>query len=460
MFDSLLIANRGEIAIRIARAARALGIRTIAVYSDPDRDAPHVHACDEAIAIGGARPADSYLRIDRLLEAARAAGAQAVHPGYGFLAESAAFAQAVQNAGLIFIGPPPAAIAAMGDKSAARQRAAALGVPVLPGYDGAAQDDATLAQQARRIGFPVMIKAAAGGGGRGMRLVRDEADFAAALAQARSEARAAFGDDRLLLERALSAPRHVEIQVFADTHGACLFLGERDCSVQRRHQKIVEEAPCPVLTPEVRRAMGEAAVRLARAIDYVGAGTVEFLYEDGAFYFMEMNTRLQVEHPVTEAVTGIDLVQWQLRVAAGEALPWTQQEVLARFEQGGHAIEVRLCAEEPAADFMPRTGTIVQFAPPPPPVRFDHALREGLAISPFYDSMLGKLIAHALTRAEAARALATALDRTVVFGVPTNRAYLARVLRTADFLAGRTSTAFVAQHRDLQRADPNEALWA
>jgi geranyl-CoA carboxylase alpha subunit len=456
--QSLLIANRGEIALRIARAARALGLRTVAVYSDADRDAPHVRACDDAVAIGGARPADSYLRIDKLIEAARAAGADAVHPGYGFLAENAAFAQAVIDDGLVFVGPPPAAIAAMGDKAAARQRAAALGVPVLPGYDGREQDDAIFAREAQRIGYPVMVKAAAGGGGRGMRAVPEASQLPAALARARSEARAAFGDDRLLLERALVAPRHVEIQILADARGHCLFLGERDCSVQRRHQKIVEEAPSPAITPALRRAMGEAAVRLARAIGYVGAGTVEFLFEDGAFYFMEMNTRLQVEHPVTEAVTGIDLVQWQLRIAGGEPLALAQDEALARFESGGHAIEVRLCAEEPAADFMPRAGRIAHFAAPPG-VRFDHALTDGLTISPFYDSMLGKLIAHGPDRTAAARALAAALDRTVVFGVPTNRGYLARLLRDADFLANRVSTAFVAQHERLRAVPVPDTLW-
>jgi geranyl-CoA carboxylase alpha subunit len=458
-FASLLIANRGEICIRIAASARALGLRTIAVYSDADRDAPHVRACDDAVAIGGERPADSYLRIDKLIGAARAGGAQAVHPGYGFLAENAAFAQAVIDAGLVFVGPSPAAIAAMGDKAAARRRAAELGVPVLPGYDGSEQDDATFAREAERIGYPLMIKATAGGGGRGMRLVRDAAQLPAALAQARSEARAAFGDDRLLLERALLAPRHVEIQLLADALGHTVFAGERDCSVQRRHQKIVEEAPCPVLTPPLRRAMGEAALRLARSIGYVGAGTVEFLYEDGAFYFMEMNTRLQVEHPVTEAVTGLDLVAWQLRIAAGERLALDQQQLLARFEAGGHAIEARLCAEDPAADFLPRSGRVQRFAPPPE-VRFDHALATGVQISPYYDSLLGKLIAHAPTREAAARRLAAALDRTVVFGVPTNRAFLARVLRHPVFLAGDASTAFVDRHGAQRAASPTESHWA
>ncbi len=457
--SSLLIANRGEIAIRIARSARALGVRTIAVYSEADRDAPHVRACDEAVPIGGERPADSYLRIDRLLAAARAGGASAVHPGYGFLAENAAFARAVLDAGLVFVGPPPAAIEAMGDKAAARRRAAALGVPVLPGYDGAAQDDATLMRAAQAIGYPVMIKAVAGGGGRGMRLVRDAVQMHAALAGARSEARTAFGDDRLLLERALVAPRHVEIQVFADAHGGAVFVGERDCSVQRRHQKIVEEAPCPVLSPRLRRAMGDAAVRLARAVGYVGAGTVEFLYDGDDFFFMEMNTRLQVEHPVTEAVTGLDLVEWQLRIAAGEPLAVSQEEALARFESGGHAIEARLCAEDPAADFLPRSGRIECFAPPEG-VRFDHALETGLVVSPHYDSLLGKLVAHAPTREAAARKLAVALERTIVFGVPTNRAFLSRVLRHPAFAAAAVSTAFVESHRAECSAPVGDAHWA
>jgi geranyl-CoA carboxylase alpha subunit len=443
--QTLLVANRGEIAIRIARSARALGMRTIAIVSDVDRGAPHARACDDVLEIGGARPIDSYLRIDKLIAAARSSGANAVHPGYGFLAENSAFAQAVVDAGLVFVGPPAPAIAAMGDKAAARQRAVVLGVPVLSGYDYADQDAATLRRAAALIGFPVMIKASAGGGGRGMRRVDDAAHFETALSSARSEAQAAFGDDRLIIERALRAPRHVEIQVLADSHGNMVYVGERDCSVQRRHQKIIEEAPCPVLSPAQRRAMGEAALKLARGIGYVGAGTVEFLYAGGEFFFMEMNTRLQVEHPVTEAVTGLDLVEWQLRIAQGERLALEQDDVLAQFEGGGHAIEVRLCAEEPGANFLPRTGRVVQWHAPES-IRFDHALESGLEVSPFYDSLLGKAIAHAATRAEAARKLASALDQTVALGVPTNRVFLARVLRHPAFLGDAVSTALIEEN--------------
>ena len=461
-FDALLIANRGEIAVRIARTARQRGLRTIAVVSDADRGAPHARACDDVVVIGGERPVDSYLRIDKVVAAARTSGAQAVHPGYGFLAENPAFAQSCADAGLIFVGPSAAAIAAMGDKAAARQRATALGVPVLPGYDQPTQDVQTLRRAAALIGYPVMIKAAGGGGGRGMRRVEDAAHFESAVASARSEASAAFGDDRLIIERALRAPRHVEIQVFADQHGQRVFLGERDCSVQRRHQKIIEEAPCPVLAPAIRRAMGDAALRLVDAIGYVGAGTVEFLYDGGAFYFMEMNTRLQVEHPVTEALTGLDLVDLQLRVAMGEPLDLDQQAVLGSFESGGHAIETRLCAEEPGAGFLPRSGRIVHWLAPQG-VRFDHAIEQGLAVSPLYDSLLGKAIAHGSTRAEAARRLAYALDRTVVFGVATNRAFLSRVLRHPAFLGADVSTALIDTHfgADSLRANtPTDAHWA
>ena len=461
-FDTLLVANRGEIAIRIARTARRLGIRAVAVVSDADRGAPHARACDDAIAIGGDRPADSYLRIDKLIAAAQAGGAQAVHPGYGFLAENADFAQAVIDAGLVFVGPPPAAIAAMGDKAAARKRAISLDIPVLSGYDGAAQDVETLRRAATHVGFPVMIKAAAGGGGRGMRRVDDAAHFDVAWASARSEALGAFGDDRLILERALRAPRHVEIQILADAQGDAIFLGERDCSIQRRHQKIVEEAPCPALSPARRRAMGAAALRLARAIGYAGAGTVEFLCSGGEFFFMEMNTRLQVEHPVTEAVAGLDLVEWQLRIAQGERLGLDQDEMLERFEQGGHAIEVRLCAEEPGADFLPRTGRVAAFRAPAA-IRFDHAIESGLEVSPLYDSLLGKAIAHASTRSEAAARLSAALDRTIVLGLPTNRAFLARVLRHPGFLGNAVSTAFVDEHfadAGARARGPGDAHWA
>ncbi|MFZ5542257.1 MAG: biotin carboxylase N-terminal domain-containing protein [Pseudomonadota bacterium] len=443
---TLLIANRGEIVCRVARTARRMGLRTVAVASQADLDAPHAAACDALVPIGGERPADSYLHVGKLLDAARAAGADAVHPGYGFLSENAGFAQAVLGAGLAWVGPPPAAMAAMGDKARARRHMAAAGVPVLPGYDGPAQDLATLQREARELGFPLMVKAAAGGGGRGMRLVHEAAALEAALQAAHSEAQAAFGDGRLLLERALLAPRHVEVQVFADAHGTVLHLGERDCSVQRRHQKLVEEAPSPAVDAGLRRRVGEAAVRVAREIGYVGAGTVEFLLdEDGRFWFMEMNTRLQVEHPVTEALTGLDLVEWQLRVAMGEALPWTQQDLLERYERGGHAVEVRLCAEDPAQDFLPCSGSVRRWSPPAG-LRCDHALRDGLQVGPFYDSMLGKLIAHAGSREAALRQLADGLDRTICLGLPTNRGFLARVLRHQAFQAGQATTQFIAQH--------------
>ena len=452
-FDSILIANRGEIVTRIARTARAMGSKTIAVASDADLDAPHTTACDTVMSIGGERPADSYLRIDKLLEAARLSGAQAVHPGYGFLSENAAFAQAVIDAGKVWVGPPPAAMLAMADKARARQRTAAAGVPVLPGYDGDEQGIDALRIEAARIGWPLMIKATAGGGGRGMRLVLDAGQLDAALASAAAEAQAAFGDARLLIERALLAPRHVEIQIFADRHGHVLHLGERDCSVQRRHQKLIEEAPSPAVSPALRRRMGEVAVRVAREVGYVGAGTVEFLLDltpesSGTFWFMEMNTRLQVEHPVTEALVGVDLVEWQLRVAAGEALPLDQDEVLARFEAGGHAIEARLCAEDAARNHLPQSGRVRHWQPPRN-VRCDHALASGCEVSPFYDSMLAKLIAHAPTRADATHQLADALDRTACLGVTTNRALLARVLRHPAFAndAGMAvNTAFLGQH--------------
>ncbi|MEO8057481.1 MAG: biotin carboxylase N-terminal domain-containing protein [Burkholderiales bacterium] len=445
-FDSVLIANRGEIVTRVARTSRALGHKTIAVASAADAGAPHTRACDVVVPIGGERPADSYLRIDKLLDAARVSGAQAVHPGYGFLSENAAFAQAVIDAGLVWIGPPPPAMLAMADKARARQCLSAAGVPVLPGYDGEDQRRDTLCREANRIGLPLMIKATAGGGGRGMRLVTQMSELDAALDSAATEAEAAFGNPRLLIERALPAPRHVEIQVFADTRGTVLHLGERDCSVQRRHQKLIEEAPSPAVSPALRRRMGEVAVTVARAMGYLGAGTVEFLLdESGEFWFMEMNTRLQVEHPVTEALVGVDLVEWQLRVAAGEALPLTQGEVLQRFEAGGHAIEARLCAEDPAQGYLPQSGRILHWQPPRS-VRCDHALASGCEVSPFYDSMLAKLIAHAPSRAEATHKLADALDRSVCLGVMTNRAFLASVLRHAAFAGDTVTTAFLGLH--------------
>ncbi len=434
----LLIANRGEIARRIIRTAHAMGIQTVAVYSDADAQALHVQEASQAYALGGNASADSYLRIDKLLEAAQATSADAVHPGYGFLSENADFAQAVVDAGLRWVGPPPAAIRQLGSKSAAKALAQAHGVPCLPGYHGADQSDARLAAEAQAIGLPLMVKAVAGGGGRGMRLVTDMAQFSAAVQSARSEALAAFGSGALLLERALLAPRHVEVQVFADAHGQCIHLGERDCSVQRRHQKIIEESPSPAVAPALRQRMGQCAVALAQAAGYVGAGTVEFLLEGADFYLMEMNTRLQVEHPVTEMVTGLDLVEWQIRVARGEPLPLAQEGVLF----SGHAIEVRLCAED--EDFTPHCGTVRHFRAPQG-VRFDHAVFEGLQVSPYYDSMLGKLVAHAPTRAEAIDQLAGALDRLQLLGLPTNRAFLAACLRHSGFRDGQALVPFLHQ---------------
>jgi len=438
-FASLLIANRGEIALRIQRTARRMGLRSIAVYSEGDRDARHACEADAAVCIGPPAPRASYLNIGALLDAARRTGAAAVHPGYGFLAESADFAQAVIDAGLVWVGPPPAAIRAMGDKANAKQLARRAGAPVVPGYDGADQSAAALTRAAQLVGFPLMVKAAAGGGGRGMRLVRDPQELGAALASARSEAEHAFGDGRLLLERALDDARHVEIQLFADRRGNCVHLGERDCSVQRRHQKIIEESPSPAVDEALRARMGAAAVAVARAVDYVGAGTVEFLLDaQGEFWFMEMNTRLQVEHPVTELRSGVDLVEWQLRVAAGEALPCAQDAI--RFS--GHAIEARLCAEDPAQDFLPQSGRILRWRPDPE-VRVDHALADGAEVPPDYDSMIAKFIAHAPTRDAARERLAAALDRSVVLGLETNKATLAALLRDADFAAGSATTQFL-----------------
>ena len=456
----LLIANRGEIVTRIARTAQRMGIATVAVHSDADRASVHVAACDDAVALGGLAAADSYLRVDKLLAAARSSGADAIHPGYGFLSENADFAAAVTAAGLVFVGPPTAAIAAMGDKARARQRMAAAGIAVVPGYDGDDQDPAILQHEAGRIGYPVMVKAAAGGGGRGMRLVQSATDLPDALRSAAAEATKSFGDGRLILERAVVEPRHVEIQVFADAHGNVLHLGERDCSVQRRHQKIIEESPSPAVTDELRVRMGAAAVAVAREIGYVGAGTVEFLLDRaGHFHFMEMNTRLQVEHPVTECVTGLDLVEWQLRVARGERLPLRQDEVRLH----GHAIEVRLCAESPTDDFLPGSGTIVDWSPPAG-VRCDHALRTGAAVPAWYDSMVAKLVAHAPTREQCIDQLAAAVDRTVLLGVQSNRAFLGRVLRHEGFRAGRdVSTAFIERHfgaAESRQPQPDARLWA
>jgi 3-methylcrotonyl-CoA carboxylase alpha subunit/geranyl-CoA carboxylase alpha subunit len=440
----LLIANRAEIARRVIRTAHRMGIATVAVYSDPDRDALHVQEAGSAVALGGCSSADSYLRIDKLLQAAKASVADAVHPGYGFLSESAEFAQAVVDAGLIWVGPPPAAIRALGSKSAAKQLALAHGVPCLPGYHGTAQDDETLASEARGVGLPLMVKAVAGGGGRGMRLVADWAQLLPALKSARSEALSGFGNGDLLLERALLNPRHVEVQVFADAHGHCIHLGERDCSVQRRHQKIIEESPSPAVSSALRAELGRCVVSLAQAAGYVGAGTVEFLLDGDQFWLMEMNTRLQVEHPVTEMITGLDLVEWQLCVARGDLLPLTQEQVTF----SGHAIEVRLCAED--EHFNPHTGEVLCFEAPleNANLRLDHALYQGLVITPHYDAMLGKLIAHAPTRDEAIDRLTHALGQTAVLGLPTNRAFLAACLQHPVFRAGEATIPFLQDHAE------------
>ncbi len=443
-FSKILVANRGEIAWRVMRTAKAMGYGTVAVYSDADRDAPHVAFADQAERLGPPPVGESYLSIDRILEAAHRSGADAIHPGYGFLSENEAFAAACANAGLVFIGPPPDAIAAMGNKAAAKRRMIDSGVPCVPGYQGADQSDANLEKEARKIGLPVMVKAAAGGGGRGMRLVEQDGDLLDAIRTARTEAESAFGSGELILEKAVIDARHVEIQVFADNHGNVLHLGERDCSVQRRHQKVIEEAPSPAVDADLRARMGAAAVAAARAIGYRGAGTVEFLLgADGEFYFLEMNTRLQVEHPVTEAITGLDLVEWQLRVARGESLPLTQQQV--RLD--GHAIEVRLYAEDAYAGFLPQTGRIDMWRPATGPgVRIDHGMKEGLAISPFYDPMIAKVIASGATREEARLRLVKALRETVVLGPTTNRHFLIRLLEHPEFAAGGATTAFLGKH--------------
>ncbi|WP_144637364.1 acetyl/propionyl/methylcrotonyl-CoA carboxylase subunit alpha [Bordetella genomosp. 13] len=460
MFDTLLIANRGEIACRVAATARRLGIRTVAVYSDADAQARHVAACDTAVHIGGPEPRASYLRADAILQAARATGAQAIHPGYGFLSENEDFARAVAQAGLTFVGPPADAIAAMGSKSAAKTLMEKAGVPLVPGYHGDNQDAAFLQSQADAIGYPVLIKASAGGGGKGMRVVENSAAFADALASCRREAASSFGDDRVLIERYLQKPRHIEIQVFADTQGECVYLFERDCSVQRRHQKVIEEAPAPGMTDERRRAMGEAAVAAARAVGYVGAGTVEFIAEpDGRFYFMEMNTRLQVEHPVTELITGHDLVEWQLRVAAGQSLPARQQDLRIT----GHAIEARLYAENPDNGFLPSIGTLVHLDLPAHAafangdVRVDGGVRAGDAITPFYDPMIAKLIVHGADRDQARLRMLQALAHTRVVGVQTNAAFLGRLMRDEAFAAADLDTGLIERRRATLLPAPSPA---
>ncbi|MFC5500320.1 acetyl/propionyl/methylcrotonyl-CoA carboxylase subunit alpha [Caenimonas terrae] len=454
MFQKILIANRGEIACRVAATARRMAVRTVAVYSDADADAKHVHACDEAVHIGGSAPKDSYLRWERIIEAARSTGAQAIHPGYGFLSENEEFARACQAAGLVFIGPPASAIQAMGLKAESKRLMETAGVPLVPGYHGAAQDPALLHREADRIGYPVLIKASAGGGGKGMRIVEKARDFEAALASCKREAINSFGDDAVLIEKYVQRPRHIEIQVFGDTQGDCVWLFERDCSVQRRHQKVLEEAPAPGMTPAMRKQMGEAAVAAAKAVGYVGAGTVEFIVEqrDGGamnFFFMEMNTRLQVEHPVTEAITGLDLVEWQLRVASGEPLPLKQEQLKIH----GHAIEARICAENPDNNFLPATGTLRIYRKPHctaferSAVRIDDGVREGDAISPYYDSMIAKLIVHADSREQALARLDEALAQTHIVGLATNVQFLRHVVASPSFAQADLDTALIEREK-------------
>ncbi len=447
MFDCILIANRGEIACRIIATATRLGIRTVAVYSEADADSRHVQLADEAVLIGPAPARDSYLCADKIIAAAKRSGAQAIHPGYGFLAENADFARACGEAGLTFIGPPPSAIDAMGDKSRAKKLMATAGVPLVPGFHGENQDPDLLLQQAERVGFPLLLKACAGGGGKGMRVVESGAEFPAALAAAKREALSAFGDERMLLERYLRRPRHIEIQVFADSQGNCLHLFERDCSVQRRHQKVIEEAPAPGMNQELRMQMASTAISAAKAIEYVGAGTIEFLLdEDGSFYFMEMNTRLQVEHPVTEMISGQDLVEWQLRVASGEPLPCSQEQLSI----AGHAIEVRLYAEDPQRDFLPATGNLKHLQLPQTGtcLRVDRGIQQGDTIGIHYDPMLAKLIVHAANRTQALQRLRRALDETEVVGLSCNRDFLRRVCDNAEFAAGDIDTGFIERHRE------------
>ncbi|NEB11690.1 acetyl/propionyl/methylcrotonyl-CoA carboxylase subunit alpha [Streptomyces coelicoflavus] len=460
MFDTVLVANRGEIAVRVVRTLRAMGVRSVAVFSDADADARHVREADEAVRIGPAPATESYLSVERLLEAAARTGAQAVHPGYGFLAENAGFARACEEAGPAFIGPSADAIALMGDKIRAKETVKAAGVPVVPGSSGSGLTDEQLAGAAREIGMPVLLKPSAGGGGKGMRLVRDEAVLADEIAAARREARASFGDDTLLVERWIDRPRHIEIQVLADGHGNVVHLGERECSLQRRHQKVIEEAPSVLLDEATRAAMGEAAVQAARSCGYRGAGTVEFIVPGGdpsQYYFMEMNTRLQVEHPVTELVTGLDLVEWQLRVAAGEPLGFAQEDVRLT----GHAIEARLCAEDPARGFLPSGGTVLRLREPEGDgVRTDSGLSEGTEVGSLYDPMLSKVIAYGPDRETALRKLRAALAGTVTLGVPTNAGFLRRLLAHPAVVAGELDTGLVEREVDgLVATDVPEAVY-
>ena len=449
----VLIANRGEIAVRIIRACRELGIETVAVYSEADRFAPHVFAADEAYLIGAPPSAESYLRGDKLIEVALTSGCDAIHPGYGFLAERASFAAAVEKAGLTFVGPSAAAIAAMGDKTEARRRMIAAGVPVVPGTAAPVNEPTEAAREAERIGYPIMLKAAAGGGGKGMRLVHDPAELNRAFEAATREAEAAFGDGSIYLEKFLDGPRHIEIQVLADDHGNVVHLGERECSIQRRHQKLIEEAPSPVLTPELRRRMGEAAVAAAKAVGYRNAGTIEFLYQDGEFYFLEMNTRIQVEHPVTELVTGVDLVQWQLRIAAGERLDFTQGDVAFT----GHAIECRITSEDPYQGFLPSTGRIEYLdLPSGPGVRWDGGIAAGFEVSLFYDPLLGKLIVHGPDREEAIERMRRALGELRIVGVETSAPFHEAVMVEPDFRSGNFDIAYLEKHPELTGLAPAE----
>ncbi|MGD9648682.1 MAG: biotin carboxylase N-terminal domain-containing protein [Pirellulales bacterium] len=452
MIQKVLIANRGEIARRIVRTCRDMGIATVGVFSEPDRDALFVADCDEAVALGGSTPAESYLRIDAIIEAARRTGADALHPGYGFLAENATLAQACRDAGVTFIGPSPDAIAAMGSKIEAKARVQAAGVPVLSTISAAGRKPDEVAREAAGLSFPVLVKASGGGGGRGMRIVRSAAELAAAVDLASREAAAAFGDERVFLEPYLEAPRHVEFQIFGDTHGRIVHLFERECSIQRRHQKIIEESPSPALDDELRGRMGEAAVRAAQAVDYVGAGTIEFLLDaDGKFYFLEMNTRLQVEHPVTEMVTGLDLVRMQLLVADGEHLPPEATEAML----AGHAIEARLYAEDPLNDYRPATGTMHRFRlPEAAGLRVESAVADGSTVSPYYDSMLAKVIVYAATRSDAARRLASVLAGAQLHGLTTNRDLLVRILRHPEFLGGQTDTHFLERNPPAELGHP------
>ncbi|MFI1221570.1 MULTISPECIES: acetyl/propionyl/methylcrotonyl-CoA carboxylase subunit alpha [unclassified Streptomyces] len=448
MFDTVLVANRGEIAVRVIRTLREQGVRSVAVFSDADADARHVREADTAVRIGPPPAAESYLSVPALLEAARRTGAQAVHPGYGFLAENAEFAAACADAGLVFIGPPASAISLMGDKIRAKETVAAAGVPVVPGSSGSGLTDTQLEAAAREIGMPVLLKPSAGGGGKGMRLVRDAAVLPEEIAAARREARASFGDDTLLVERWIDRPRHIEIQVLADTHGNVIHLGERECSLQRRHQKIIEEAPSLLLDEETRAAMGEAAVQAARSCGYAGAGTVEFIVpgdDPASYYFMEMNTRLQVEHPVTELITGLDLVEWQLRVASGERLPYAQRDIVLN----GWAIEARVCAEDPSRGFLPSGGTVLALREPQGGgVRTDSGLSEGVPVGSLYDPMLSKVIAYGPDRATAIRKLRAALADTVILGVPTNAGFLRRLLAHPDVVAGNLDTGLVEREAE------------